>query len=414
MTFNYYLHSKTFNSGEKSIYLNIKHQYKKVRIFLNTSIDPKFWNNKTQTVKTTKAFPQGLELNTQLAQTKQKAINVYNRFVSENGKQPELKELKSLIQESLTGKLSTKEIDLLTFYEQYIPTLDNKLNNSGRPFTQAYKGSVRNTYLKLMDFKEISKKSVAFNDIDNSFYNDFITYLNTLDYKANYIGKQVKNLCTVLNEATTLGVNNNFKFKNFKIIEETSTEIYLNEEELNEMKNLDLDIGSNIDKARDLFLFSAWTGLRYSDISNFNERADIKADIFSFKVQKTQKPITIPILPVTKEILGKHSNKLPLLSNPQFNKLLKEIGEMMPSLSKKIKIEFTKGGKLQTEDVVKHTLLKAHSGRRSFATNMVYRRMSINLIMAITGHSKESNFTKYIKLSTGYKADQFLDEFNKI
>jgi site-specific recombinase XerD len=411
MTFNFYLHTLKNKSGEKPIYLNIKHQYKKVRIFINITIKPEFWNKKNQTVKNTRAFPQGFEINTQLADIKNKALNVYNRYVTENSTQPELKELKDLIQQKLFGKKENLKTNLISFYENYLTTLDSRLNVNGRPFTKAYKSSVKNTLLKLKNFTNETNKSVDFDKIDFDFNNDFVNYLNSFDYKVNYIGKQIKNLKTVLNEATKHGVNNNLKFKEFKIVEETTSEIYLNEDELKEMLELKLDKDSTLDQTRNLFLFSAWTGLRYSDIKDFNEKADIKKDFFSFKVQKTQQPITIPILPVTKIILKQYQNKLPKVNSVKFNKTLKELGKLIPSLEKEVTIEYTRGGTLRKEKVIKHTLLKAHTGRRSFATNMVNNKMSIQLIMAITGHKKESNFYKYVKLTAGYKAEQFLEEF---
>lgn len=91
------------------------------------------------------------------------------------------------------------------------------------------------------------------------------------DLKLRYstIGDHIKRLKTILNEATEIGINKNLAFKSkyfSKLNEETDT-IYLNEKELQEIECLDLANNVRLEKVRDLFLVSCYTGLRYSDYS---------------------------------------------------------------------------------------------------------------------------------------------------
>ena len=55
-----------------------------------------------------------------------------------------------------------------------------------------------------------------------------------------------------------------------------------------------------------------------------------------------------------------------------------------------------------------------HTGRRSFATNMYKRRFPTIAIMRLTGHTTESNFLKYIKVTAEENALMMAEEFFKI
>ena len=65
----------------------------------------------------------------------------------------------------------------------------------------------------------------------------------------------------------------------------------------------------------------------------------------------------------------------------------------------------------------KHELITTHSFRRSFATNY-YKKMPTPILIAITGHSKESLFLQYINASEDKDANAdlfrtFYEQMNK-
>ena len=53
----------------------------------------------------------------------------------------------------------------------------------------------------------------------------------------------------------------------------------------------------------------------------------------------------------------------------------------------------------------KYQLVSSHTARRSFATNAYKSGVPTIAIMKITGHTKESTFLKYIKVSAQENAD---------
>jgi hypothetical protein len=100
------------------------------------------------------------------------------------------------------------------------------------------------------------------------FYNSFTSFL-TVDQKlaVNTIGRMIRALKTLLNEATEYGYNTNMDFrkKKFKGASEEVDKIYLNLKELEILQNIDLSKKPSYERVRDLFLIGCYTGLRFSD-----------------------------------------------------------------------------------------------------------------------------------------------------
>ena len=56
-----------------------------------------------------------------------------------------------------------------------------------------------------------------------------------------------------------------FRGKRFKKLSEPVHSIYLNEDDLEKIKSLDLSEKPNLERVRDLFIVGCLTGLRYSE-----------------------------------------------------------------------------------------------------------------------------------------------------
>jgi site-specific recombinase XerD len=112
---------------------------------------------------------------------------------------------------------------------------------------------------------------------------------------------------------------------------------YLTEDELALIQNKQIDI-ARVEIVRDLFVFSCYTGLAYTDAANLNALnihpgIDGKKWII-IKRQKTGVQANIPLLPKAIEILNKYQSHprckekgtlLPMIANQPFNAFLKEV-----------------------------------------------------------------------------------------
>lgn len=106
---------------------------------------------------------------------------------------------------------------------------------------------------------------------------------------------------------------------------ENSTRKYLEEDELKRIAQVKLPdkATSNV---RDCFVFCCYTGLSYADLAKFSWKditeRDGKMYIDDVR-QKTGVPYKIQLLSPALEILKKHNNTLPIISNQQYNLRLK-------------------------------------------------------------------------------------------
>ena len=272
----------------------------------------------------------------------------------------------------------------------------------------------KSTQKHLKEFaQKLGKKDFEFSDIDLLFYEKFIEYLQSeitkkvkgetvivkKAYTKNNVGKNIKVLKTMLyyGQANGICYIPVLMGKKFKTLSEDADTIYLNETELQQLKDKDFSKAPYLDRVRDWFLLLAWTGCRFSDLSKVT-KSDIKNGFITFRQQKTNNKVTIPLHPIVVEILEKYDYNLPTeISNQKFNEYIKTACQEA-ELSSTETITRTVGGKLVTETFEKHQLVSSHTGRRSFCTNMYKRGLPTLMIMSVSGHTTEKSFLKYIKV----------------
>ena len=145
-----------------------------------------------------------------------------------------------------------------------------------------------------------------------------------------------------------------------------------------------------LERIRDCFVFSCYTGLSYVDVKELNSDNIVKGidgnHWISTKREKTDKPVKVPLLPKAREILEKYmqcpemENKeslLPISSNQKTNAYLKEIADSC--------------------DIDKN--LTFHVARHTFATTvMLSNGVPIETVSKLLGHSKLSTTQIYARV----------------
>lgn len=154
------------------------------------------------------------------------------------------------------------------------------------------------------------------------------------------------------------------------------------------------------ERIRDLFVVGCLTALRYSDYSTLT-KDNFQDDYIVKRTKKTNVTVKVPMHDYIKEIIAKYGGNIPSgLCIQYFNKYLKVIMKEI-GLDDKITFSFTKGGQLYTVTREKWELISSHTARRSAATNLYLTgRMKTLEIMRLTGHKTESNFFRYIRLTS--------------
>ena len=114
-----------------------------------------------------------------------------------------------------------------------------------------------------------------------------------------------------------------------------------------------------------------------------------------------------------KVVLAKYDGCFPkAYSNQKMNQYLKELGKEANFNETVVKVN-KKGSTRIQSNFFKWELMKTHTARRSYATNMFLRGASAINIMQITGHSTQESFMRYIKISKEENANMMLEQFRK-
>jgi len=388
--------------------INGKKKYKFLKMSSGESIHPDFWNPETRRARETKKFPQYPEFNARLENLENTVFNVYRTFINDK-KYPTLGEIKQEVLKQI-GKPKVEvlgvdnRIGFFDFIQQVIEERKSGkvLTPGGKQFSYNSTKEYSVTFNHLKAFQESRNDRIDFESIDMDFYNSWVAWFNKRNKTKNTIGKQIKNLKMFMGVAFERGLTNNqiFRNKRFKVFEETADTVFLEDNELEKLLNLDLSRMEELDKARDMFLLDCYMGLRIVDFKSLKKENLIEIDGVKCVKTRTQKTGEIVIVPLKKNaitLLEKYNFELPKqFSEQRMNKLVKQICKKA-GFDEKIPVTKTIGGKVVTQTFEKYKLIGNHTARRSFATNFYNATLDPYAVMKITGHKTERSFLKYIR-----------------
>jgi len=408
---------------ESAIHLIIRWKNNRLVFHTQKSIRPMFWENNPQIknyqrVKQIKEFPTHRNFNAVLENILTDAKNVFYQFEKEhNLLQPTIEELRELLNQKINNTEDQRKPSFFSFFETFIAETKYRTNTkTQRKFSPATIKTYSNTLKTLLEFQKKTRKKVEFKKIDLEFYYSFIKFLEQEKlFTLNTIGKHIKILKVVLNDATDRGHNSNMIFKNRKFVVPTEVieSIALSQTEVNEIYELDLSHNKKLDQVRDLFIVGCCTGLRYGDLKQLNEINFNTNELIQVKTEKTNTNVLIPIHQMVRKIRNKYNGMPFKISNQKFNMYIKEVGKLIPCLEKDITIKITKGGEVVTIIKKKFEFISAHTSRRTFATNLYLTGFPSYHIMKITGHKTEVAFLKYIKITPHDSANRLLIHMNQ-
>lgn len=391
----------------QKIYIHINYGRKKqLRYATGLSVQNiTHWNSQSNTVKNVNAEPNSNTINKDLT-----SLLSFSRSLIEELEKSDLPIDNRLLKQRIenfknNGKPKKEKLLFTAYYKWFIEYYTTKPRpRSQKPLAKSTLKPYNNTLRILEDFEKHLKIKFTFEHINLSFHSDFIDYLNESDFSSNYIGTQIKNNKTVMNDAFERDLHTcmDFQKSGFTKPREVINHIYLTTEEISTIKDLKYPNKPKLDLARDLFVIAAVTGLRVSDynkLTTSNIKTHKQLKYLQIKTQKTGKIVNIPLHPHLIEILEKRNGEFPkMIPEQKINDALKKIGKKA-KLKEEVIIERTTGGVLKKTKFKKHQLLTNHTARRSFCTNAYKADMPVIDIMAISGHTSEKIFYSYIKAS---------------
>ena len=399
------------NRKEEKTYLYALLTYRngqRVRYAAGEKIRPEFWDSKSQRLTLNRKYPEHNDINLHLNKLELTMVEIYRDF--ENG--------------NITPDDFRNEIDYRMGYKTR-PANDGKNHPTLFDFIETYileksteskKLSIRLNVISnlLHQYAEERSKTLNYDDIDFAFFSDFKAWLYTAprSHSINYSEKVISILRQFMRNAQKRGYHNKTDFEGFIIKKVKTTKFALSFDELEELYHLDLTDNKRLEKVRDLFLIGAYTGLRFSDFTRIKPQMIEEIDgeqILTINTQKTGHIVSMPLLPISFEILKKYGFTAPgNISNQKMNEYLKELGQLA-GMNDKMIIAGSKGGKRKDTNAEKWEKLTSHVARRSFATNFYRDGHPVAVLMRITGHSTEKQFMQYIAIEGKLNALHFAE-----
>ena len=257
----------------------------------------------------------------------------------------------------------------------------------------------------LMDFEKDTKYKVDLHSINFKFFDNLRTYaFIKRKAKDNYFAKIISNLKAFLTWCQRRGYTKDLTFKDFKAVEREKDVIYLTIDELMLLLNFEFDTFKK-KRARDLFCFMCFTGMRVSDLHNL-KRENIKDGKIFKTIVKTHKTEVISLNQFAREILARYEDlenyPLPKLSAQKINDHIKDCCFDAEITSLVSYVDYS-GGKAREHTEPKCKLITNHTARKTFITNSVILGMNLKAIKKTTGHIKDSVFNKYIKITEDFQ-----------
>lgn len=374
-----------------------------IKISTGLSVNPKHWNKNKKYVLS--ADQHSTAKNSHIKEFEEKILKLYLEAKAQNIK-PNTNYFNEKIK-AIEIKSSPQENSNVTFWELY----NQYLNFKKSSFTVASHKKISGFINHLKDFEKDKNINLEINEINDWLLSELQSYfyevkkLNT-QTTSKYIGV----FRMFLNWALDNGFTVNTKFRKFKPILQPSTEkAIFSQSDLDLLRGLDSKAKPYLRNVSDLLILSCLTGLRYSDYSRLKPE-HIKLDNYgnkfiSIKQTKTNDNVKIPLSQEAERILNKlFSGTIHPISNQKMNTYAKELCELV-GIDEPFEIYRYVGKEKKAETVPKYKVISTHTGRRTFATNLLLKGVPAEIVMEFTGHKDYKSFKEYVNIPDETKMD---------
>ena len=412
---------KGIGSKKSQIWLTTTINKERVRIYTGLLIEPKYWIKTTRTQVGERASEDSALGNVQLKYNKgvnkglkkildychEYGVEVSQNHLMNNGMEHNAKNFSDYINAKIRGVEVSIRKKPAEFINAYIERKSQMVNrDTQRRIVSGTIYNHHNALKRLQKFCTDKNIRLVWEIFNAQFEENFTAWMMSKNYTSNTIAAQYSIMKVWLAEAEIQGLITDKSFHRYQTKCQDAENVYLTEEEINRLYAINfedeavkeqIDPREQIEVTRDLFVVACWTGLRFGDWRDLSG-ANINNDTMVVHTHKTNTTVIIPLHPMVKAILAKYNGVLP--KSVDKSKSLKHIRKCaeLANINEQVSLGRVKGGQNIIRTEAKSQFLMNHTARRSFATNMYLRGVPTLSIMAITGHSTEANFLKYIKV----------------
>lgn len=367
-TIRYFIEkAKTNKRGYCPLICRITYNKERKQFSTGIFINPSFWDGKHQI-----AEPPNDEndiINKQLSLIENKIRQAFLML--------QIKEANFTVNDIYSlykGEKIAKEYNVIEYCERYLKQLKRLV---GIDIVDATYNKYENSRNHIQDFIKwkFKAKDIPLKELKSQFLVDLEYYLKVeKNLKQITLNKVIQRFRKPIRVAVSEGFLIRDPFMLYKAKREKKEIVFLSVEELKALENHQF-VQSRLQEVKDWFVFSCYTGLAYNEIKKLRKQHIVKGfddELWiEMKREKTQKNISIPLLPRARIMIDKYYDEssnmvFRVCSNQKYNSYLKEIA-IVVGINKK---------------------LSTHIARKTFAsTVLLYNDVPIEIVSELLGHS---------------------------
>jgi len=329
---------KANSNGECPIYSKVTYQGKTISISTRKSISKIRWSF-TNNLRNPLKIEKEKVIKASLDRIAFQIENHFNQLVKNNS----IIDLNS-IKNHILGKPAkeNQETSILKIFEVHNTEFKKKVEIGERAAASLQKYGRSKDLIESFLNKKYGLKDINVEKMNGAFIYNLESYLKydsvykgKVGIKNNSVVKYFKTFKTVCNFAIKLELISKNPFSKYDGRLQIKDAIYLTQDELNKIEEKIFGI-DRLERVKDIFLFSCYTGYAPIDAENLKHDNLIKNNdgdlwIVTDRV-KTGIRANVPVLPTVKRIIDKYEGLqlglIPKISNQKMNAYLKEIADI--------------------------------------------------------------------------------------
>ena len=409
------------NPTKKNFKVSLRLHYKSLDFSLNLDL---FAFSEDEWDFSSETFRENPEANEKLLELKTTILKRYNRdftkgvLINKSWLQEIVKEVFDRPTNEVNLVNNDKDIYIVDFSNYWLENFASSWKTSPK---ETMSNLVKSQYQKFVDifadFQNQKQVRYTLYGLAQDDVYEFVNWLEEEEYNSATIERYVGRLKFMLNRASEMSLKVS-QVRNQRIyIDKESSEVesvYLNEEEIQKIYNLDLSHDFELDNARDNLIISCFSGLRVSDLMTGLNTDNIKEGFISVRTKKTKTFVTIPVHSCIESILRKRFGNLPKKTTTfEYNRLIRIVCQLAEIDNQILaKVWNSQKKRKEIKYVKKYEAISSHVGRKSLASNL-YGKVPNEVLMSICGWASEDLLQHYNKTSKKEYAEQLKQFWNK-
>ncbi|WP_029034064.1 site-specific integrase [Salinimicrobium terrae] len=363
------INQKINKAGLTPIMCRITYEKSRKQFSTGLFINPDYWDREKQ--KVLDKAENSEYVNKQISLIKQKLCQAFLILQIQQGSFDVEDILKRY-----NGEETKKELGVITAYQEHNNYYKKLV---GKDIKEVSWQKFENTKSHLQEFVKwkFDQRDIKLNTLKHQFIQDFEYYLRTVkEMQQSTINKTLQRFKKMINFAIAQDYLDKNPFLMHKPKPARKEVVYLTKAELSQLQNKEMG-NKRLEEVKDCFVFCCYTGLAFKEMSNLRKQHIVKSrdgrNWIKMKRQKTNKSISVPLLPVAQKLIEKYEGKvngekiLPSKTNSHFNAYLKEIANLC-----ELKINLTH-----------------HIARKTFATTvLLLNDVPMEVVSKLLGHSR--------------------------